>query len=268
MRNAANRLREWLEETHSVGFELRRHFFLRFFDSEFVSTPDQWRVVVAGAVGGLFSLSFVFTKTYYHKYLELNNLSDAGPFRTALLADVLFVITLAMVMIGLFATFEWPALFPGLRDYMALAALPIRMRELFVAKFTALFAVTSLATVATTLLPSLVLPAVAFGRYSGAIGIQVPAIFISTSLASLFVFFSLVSLQGVLLNVLPIRQFPRVSLAIQGILLSVLVCSITLVISIPSMQGWMDLRPSWAGWVPPVWFLGLDQFIVGNREPF
>src|SRR5712671_5136269 len=118
------RFREWIAETHSTGFELRRHFFLRFFDSELVSTPGQWQVVAGGALGILLSLSLVFTQAYYHKYVELNKLPTPEPQHLATIADVLFLIVLAMFLIGLFTTLQWPALFPGLRDYLALGALP------------------------------------------------------------------------------------------------------------------------------------------------
>src|SRR5204863_5018174 len=125
------RPREWIEETHSIGFELRRHFFLRFFDSDLVSTPGQWQVVAGGVLAVLLSLSLIYTQAYYHKYVELNKLPTPDPQRLATLADVLLVITLAMFLIGLFSTMLWPQLFPGLRDYLALGSLPIRMRDLF-----------------------------------------------------------------------------------------------------------------------------------------
>src|SRR5262249_29163616 len=32
-------------------------------------------------------------------------------------------------------------------------------------------------------------------------------------------------------------------------------------------QRSMNQRPEWIVWVPPAWFLGLDQVIAGNREP-
>src|SRR5260370_34363288 len=114
------RIRARLEETRSVRFELHRHFFFRIFDSEFVTSPEQWRVVAGGALGILISLGLVFTQAYYHKYLELLNLDDPQPYRLALLADVLFVVALVMVVVALFTTIEWPSLFPGLRDYLAL----------------------------------------------------------------------------------------------------------------------------------------------------
>src|SRR5712671_5425408 len=121
MRDALHNFRDWLEETHSTGFELRRHFFRRFFDSDLVSTPGQWRVVAIGALAILLSSSIIFIQAYWHKYMGLDEMPVPGPYRMALVGDALFLITLAMFVIGLFTTLQWPSLFPGLRDYLALA---------------------------------------------------------------------------------------------------------------------------------------------------
>src|SRR5580658_5288703 len=171
-------LTQWIAETHSSSFELRRHFFRRFFDSELISDPGQAKVVAGSALAIVLPLSFMYAQAYYHKYNMLDHLPDAGPYNRAALADLLFVITLAMTIIALFTTIEWPSLFPGLRDYLALAGLPLHMRELFVAKFTALLAFMSLAIVATTSLPSLVFPAVMSGAYGTHMLRQVPGIFV------------------------------------------------------------------------------------------
>ena len=138
MRDALSRVHEWLEETHASRFELGRHFFLRFFDSELVSTPGEWRVVAIGALAILLSSSIIFIQAYWHKYMALDGMASAEPFQMAVIADALFLITLAMFVLGLFSTLQWPALFPGLRDFLALASLPVRMRDVFAAKFAAL----------------------------------------------------------------------------------------------------------------------------------
>jgi len=265
MKSWGGLFRDWLEETHSVDFELRRHFFLRLFDSEFISTPGQWRVIAGGVVALLASLSIVYVPAYYHKYRVLADLPDPAPFHLAVLADVLFLITLSMALTGLFTTLQWPSLFPGLRDYLALAALPVRPRQIFVARFVALMAFAGIFILAVNLAPSFAIPAVMAGGYED-MRPQIPAILVSCSLAAWFVFFSLVAIQGVLLNVLPVRWFPRVSLALQGTLLTVLVCGFPLVFSVPGLQRWMGLHPAWIMYVPPLWFLGLDQVIVGHRE--
>ncbi|HEY4362450.1 MAG TPA: hypothetical protein VGN17_15860 [Bryobacteraceae bacterium] len=262
-----NNLHRWLSETHSGKFELRRHFFLQFFESEFTSSPGQAKVVAGGALGVLLSLTLVCVPAYYHKYRMLDLLPTDEPLQLALLADLLFVLASAAVASGIFTTLQWPALFPGLRDYLALAALPARARDVFIAKLSALLAFTLLAIVVVTILPSILLPLVVYGRYEEHIARQVPAIFISASLASLFVFFSLVSLQGVLLNLMPPRAFARVSLTIQAILLAILLCALPLVLATPELAPRMNLRPAWTTSVPLLWFLGLDQVIAGNTEP-
>src|SRR5579859_5483783 len=136
----AEMLRGWLDETHSRNFELSRHFFLRFFDSELISDPSQAKVVAGGVIGILSSLGLLLGQAYYHKYSLLTALDSPEPFQHAVRGDVLFVVTLTMVVTALFTTLEWPALFPSLRDYLALAALPVRMHEIFAAKFVALVA--------------------------------------------------------------------------------------------------------------------------------
>ena len=42
-------MREWLRETHGPGFELLRHFLLRFFDSDLVTAPGQTATALIGA---------------------------------------------------------------------------------------------------------------------------------------------------------------------------------------------------------------------------
>jgi hypothetical protein len=164
-----------------------------------------------------------------------------------------------MIVSALFTILQWSALFPGLRDYLALAALPVRMRQVFVAKFTALLAVAGVVIAGAALPPSVIVPATMAGRYGGSIGRHVPGIFSAALLGGLFVFFTLVALQGLLLNLLPIRLFPRVSLAIQGFLLALLLAGLPIVFSIPD-------RP-WPIYAPPLWFFGIDQLVFGNVEP-
>ena len=244
-------IREWIEETHGSRFELLRHFFPRFFDSELVSTPGQFQVVAFGAFAIFVSLSIIMTQAYYHKYWMLNALDSPDPYRLSALADHLFLITGAMVLAGLITAAEWPALFPGLRDYLVLCGLPLKTRDLFLAKFTALIAFMGIFIVGLCALPSIVLPAVMVGRYYTG-GPQFPVLFACMALAAWFFFFTLVALQGLLLNVTPPRLFPAVSLFVQGSLLIVLICVLPFVISIPGLYKYMDLRPWFALWLPPV----------------
>jgi hypothetical protein len=191
-----------------VNQELFRHFFRRLFDSEFISNPGQLKTVFGGIVGILASMGGVLAEVFYHKYLVLQGLDSPDPFRRALLADIVFLETFVMIAIGLFTTIQWTALFPTLRDYLALAALPIRMRDIFVAKFAALSALAGGILLTLTLAPSFILSAIAKGKYLPGTFFHIPALFVSSTLAGIFVFFSLVVLEGVLLNIVPVRHFP------------------------------------------------------------
>ena len=262
----AARWRAWIEETHSTGFELRRHFFRRFFDSDLMTSPGQWQVVFIGALAIVASLGIIMTQAYYAKYRALMEYETPHWYNLAALADHLFCIALSMVLTGLITALQWPSLFPGLRDYLALAGLPIRPRQIFVAKFTALVTFIGAFIVAINLMPSGVLPAVMAGRFQASGGERLIALFTSTTLAGLFVFFCLIALQGILLNIAPARHFPRISLFVQGVLFIVLLSAVPFVFSIPSLYPSMAQRPDYIWKLPPFWFLGLGQSLLATHD--
>jgi len=218
-------------------------------------------------VAVLLSFGVLFIPGLFKKYLVLGNLPTPRPYQLAMLGDILSLIVLGMALIGIFTALQWHSLFPGLRDYLFLAPFPTRLRDIFVAKFTALLAFAVLLIGCTTLPASVLMPMVFAGKYAGDTTPQIPAIFVSASAAALFVFFSLVTVQGVLLNTIPVRHFGRVSLAAQGTLLTVLLCGLPLWLSLLT-PGAIDQPPGWAIWLPPVWFLGLDQAMAGSSDPF
>ncbi len=268
MRERIERWREWNGRTHGAGFELRRHFFRRFFDSDLVTTPGQWRVVAAGAIAIFASISLAVTQSYYSKYLRLLELDSGEPYRLAMIADRLFFITLSMLLTGLFTTLQWTSLFPSLRDYLALASLPIRPSQIFFAKAAALLAFAGGFIFAVNLLPSFMLAGISEGRYQRDGFLSALTLLFVGVLAGLYAFFVLVVVQGILLNLVPHGWFTAVSLAFQGLLLLVFLCGVPLSLSIPGFYWAMDQRPDFAIWLPPAWFLALDQAILGNREEF
>ena len=272
---SAARLRLWWQETHSGQFELIRHFCGQFFESELLARPGQLKLLFGGVLSVLASLSILFLQAYYHKYLLLKHLDDFQPFRLAVLADALFFVSLTMAVIGLLTTLLWQSLFPERRDYLALGGLPLRMSEVFRAKFIALLGFVMLATIFLTAPPAIGMAWVMMPQRGtphfqefGGMSWHIPGLFLACLDAGLFVFFVLVTLQGVLLNVLPLRTSARVSLVLQGTLLIMFLAAIPLAIGIPKLTYSMTQRPDWAMWAPPLWFLGLEHVISSNTDPF
>ena len=66
-------IRGWWQRTHGADFELLRHFLLRFFDSDLITTPGP----------------------------------SPGPFREGVRADELWLLTLTMSIAGLLNAIQW-----------------------------------------------------------------------------------------------------------------------------------------------------------------
>ncbi len=121
-------MRDWLRETHGPGTELLRHFLLRFFDSDLVTAPGQTTTALIGAFSIFLPWFPLIVGPLRHKYAYFSSLAIPGPYRQAVRADELWLITLMMSAIGLLTAVKWQSLFPGLRDYCALGSLPLRAR--------------------------------------------------------------------------------------------------------------------------------------------
>ena len=262
-------MKKWLRETHGTIFELFRHFLGQFFDSDWITAKDATPAALFGAVAVLMQWMFVFVQPLKIKYEHLSRLAGPGPYRDALRADELWLITLMMCSAGLLTTVKWQSLFPGLRDYRALASLPLRPGQIFIAKLLALLAVSMAALLVLNLFPAVAFPAVSGGRWEfrRAPGGRVLAHVAACILGSYCVIFSMVGLQGVLLNVLPQRIFRRVTGALQGLLAFSFLLALVLSFSIDSRVVQTILRSGSWRWLPPVWFLGLRQTLAGDLDP-
>lgn len=262
-------MREWLRDTHGTSFELLRHFVLHFFDSELTTTPDQWKTPAIGAFSLLLPWFPLFAQPLAHKYAHFSALATPGPFQRAVRADELWLLTLMMSGVGLLTAIKWQSLFPGLRDYQVLGTLPLRARQIFQAKFLALLIVSTIAVVAINALPCLTFPLVSGGRWQINPSLADRFVVHAAALAAgcYFFLFGLLALQGVLLNLLPPRLFGRVSGYLQGVLVAAMLILIVLSFSIDTRFLPTALRPEISAWLPPVWFLGLYQHLLGDSDP-
>src|SRR3954447_8241723 len=234
----STRIRIWLTETHSPNVELLRHFLSRFFDSE-MSGAGEWQKVAIGIFAALVSFGIVAVRTYMERY---DRMQDAGLSAARVLQEIrgnqLTFVGLAMAVTALLTVLQWQSLFPSLRDCLALAGLPITPRQIFVAKSSALLIVFGVFVLAMNTLPAYLFGMVTSGRAPA------PANFAATAGGCVFIFFTLLAWQGVLLNVLPPRAFARVSLVVQAGVFMATLGAVPLVGRQPT-----------AWWWPPTWFV-------------
>jgi hypothetical protein len=261
-------MKKWLRETHGPWFELLRHFLSRFLDSDFITAPGQTSKMLIAGTPVFFLSFFLLVDPLYRKYAYLAALPGREACRQAVQADELWLITLMMSAIGLLAALKWQLLFPDLRDYRVLGTLPLRSRQIFGAKLAALVLVAMAALLTLNFLPTAIFPILSAkcceGDSSSAARAWAHA---EASLgACAFFFFGLVAIQGVLLNLLPPRAFGRLTRNLQGILAATMLALVVASFSVEPKMANALLRPAWARWLPPIWFLGLYQNLSGNRS--
>ena len=259
-------MRRWLRETHSQSFELLRHFVVRFFDSDLVTSREQWVTALIGAFSVLLPWFPILAQPLLHKYGLFSRMATPERYWAALRADELWILTMMMSAVGVVTAVQWQSLFPGKRDYQALGWLPLRPYRIFTAKLGALLLIITALVITLNAFPALVFPAVSHShwQYHPSMGAHIRVHAVVCAAACYFTFFALVALQGVLLNVLPPRVFGRVTGYLQGLLVALMLVLLVLSFSIQPRTVAALTRAEWWRWIPPVWFMGLYQVMLGD----
>jgi len=258
---------KWSARTHGTRFELMRHFLATMFDSEMFSVRHQWATLAVSAFALTVPAGLILLEAPSGRKLAISLTSAAAMAQ----ADRLSSLTLLMSITAILALLAWQSLFPSRRDYMALAALPVRSRQIFAARFACVLLLAAAITV------MLILPVAGAAPHwiklaDGSKWTPVStaaARTAATALECLFTFFSLVGLQGLLINLLPAKWLARWSGYLQGGLLAISVLA--------ALYSWFI--PEWRApdvprilraisWAPPVWFLALHEKISGTHDPF
>jgi hypothetical protein len=258
------------DETHGLHFELVRHFLARTFDSEMFSMAANrsggWtRVAISALSMALPAGMLLMDPPYYHQAID----PTPENLRAVAIADQLAVLTLVFSITGIVALLAWQSLFPSRRDYLALAGLPVRSRDIFSARFATVLLLA--AALVLAMLPGFQPPHTFTAQTLADVpaGLKILAHIASSGLGCLFVFFGIVALQGVLLNLLPARWFARVSTWAQALLIAVFFFGGLFSWAIVNWRQDMIARlPDFATFAPPIWFGGLHEAILGRHDPF
>jgi hypothetical protein len=263
------RIHSWLSQTHGAQFELVRHFVSSQLVNELTASGQVQRLAITalcvlGCVGPL------IVRLYTSKYAYLQSLDTGDLYLAAVRADRLFFIALSMITAGGVTVFQWQRLFPSRLDYLALKVLPVRMHQLFLARFLSSFLITLVVIADLNLATSFLFPFLTSGRWqTPSFGVRyIAAHALATFTAGLFTFFAIGAMQGLLMNLLPPCLFERVSVLLQAVLGTAFVAALPYVVEIPNWHLMIAAQPRWLLLFPPAWFLGWYETLLGSHNRY
>lgn len=249
---------------------LRKIFQNRFFENDGVSPGGGFQINVYQVLGVIVAIGLLIGFYVVMEFMGLSLRASTQEIEWAIRNLRLFICAYAFGVAGFAAVFEWDMLFPDRRDFLILAPFPISLRELVTAKFAALAIFLLLFAGAVNAATDLMmLLASALAPNLRATGIRlILAQTVATGGASAFAFLGVTAVQGILINVTPVKIFRRISPWIQMLGMSLMVIS---TLGFPAYAGLIrsgiEHQQRWLYLFPAAWFGGLYEMISGGGNP-
>ena len=237
---------------------LYRQFLLRVVDLESLSIEADVPRFLGQFAGVLMMFSMIQALG-----LLIHPIKSAADFLGMLWTVEQRMVFTTMLVTGLFAVISWDAIFPDRRDVMVLSPLPIHPRIILFAKMAAAGAVLGLAVLALNFAVGF-----AFCLILGGIPhflLILAAYFFTMAGASLLVYGSVLTVQGLIALLLPRRLFLRLSALLQIAAFGLFLCVYFLEGTITSPAAFA--RPGiqrLLAWSPPYWFFALFNQLIGR----
>ena len=255
----------------SPTLELARHFFREFFYLGFLTDAGAEsfiRLMISILAGVLSSASF-FPCCSSGSNTLLAALNSPEPYQRALLGDQLFLLCAAMFIIACVGTLVCQSMFPSEIDFRILTPLPVTRRAVFGAKLLALAGFTAVFVLVTSVATGPVFPAVSGGRWArGSLSTRMAAHSVASLLASTFALASILSVQGFIAVLVPRRWSRSASMTMQSAIACGLMLSLPFIVRAASQGAAIESRTAWWYAIPPAWFLGLEQVLLGSRDVY
>jgi hypothetical protein len=190
----------------------------------------------------------------------------------ATIPDEYFFIVLSMVVTGAAAVWRWHALFLDRRDYSNIVPLPVSLRRIFLGNLTAIFFLAVVLTLDVNAASFVLFPVAVVGSQVSlgvflkfAVGHAAAVV-----LASVFSFFAVFAIVGLLMAILPYALFRRISLYVRFLIALFFLALLATDFAVASFLAQLTRisKPA-VMMLPPVWFLGIGQTVWGNgHNPF
>ena len=225
--------------------------------------------VFLGALAGAIVSGLLLLRVFGIKYAALAGTRGSDAFGLTLAADTAFLLSIPMLAVAALTNVHAGALFPDDLDYRVCMVLPVRRATVFRAKLAALamFVSAAVLTVHVALLPLLLLMWGGEG-FGHALLVRLPVFVLAGLAASLATLTAVVTIHGLTLAVLPARMRPAALATLRSILLALIVVLVPLAVRLSSMGGALATHAAWLDAVPPLWFVGVEQVLLGRADPF
>lgn len=261
-------------------YQLTTHFYRGLFDFGILSDAgsDAFRRVLIGIVAVTVTFGLFLTRMYLGKYTALSEMfHDWGngyqlnrePYQLAVLGDGALVIAFPMLIVGFVVVLVSNSLFPDEIDCRVLLPLPVSKRSVFASKALAVMLFASLFAIAAhvAMMPLVVL--MWNNRWSdhGLLAWLVAHAF-ATLGASIVTALVIMAAAGALLICMPRSRLQVASIAFRGASLCGLVLAVPLACRLPTTGALIASESPLFYVVPPVWFLGVEQLLLGNATPY
>ena len=234
-----------------ITAQLTRHFFRSFFDNDVLDSDGETLTTVVRALSVVAAPGLILAFFLQNSYPQRSVWGR--------IEDQYFFVLFSFVAMGGVAIFEWETLFPERLDFLVLAPLPLRPRQLLGAKALALSAFMVMFLLAANLFGALMLPAVSKTAFWRMVWAQSVAV----GLAGVFAASSVIATGALLLCLLPAQLFRRVVCLLQVLgtaLLGLLLLSYARFGD--QMSPVLEQPGAIARYLPTIWFLGLYQQLL------
>lgn len=259
---------------------LTAHFFRGLFDFGILSDAgaDAVRRVLFGFVAVMMTLGLLVTRMYLQKYTELSEMfHDWGagyrltrePYQLAVLGDSALVIAIPMLIVGFVVVLVSNSLFPTELDCRVLMPLPVSKRVVFASKALAVTAFAGLFAIAPYIATVPIVLLMWNSRWADrGLFVQLAAHGLASVSASVAAALGIIAVAGVLLISVPRSRLQAASIAFRGLSLCVLVLSVPLACRLPAAGALIAGESRLFYLVPPAWFLGIEQLLLGKGTPY
>ncbi len=251
--------------TRSRFAVLTAHFFGRFFRNEVVDFEDQTKerlIAVLAILASILGWSASQMLVTYQLVPEA--------IATRSWQEKFYHLSLVMMFFGFLAVLLWDYLLPDRQDFVNLTPLPLRVREIFLAKLAAFVILAGVFSVGMSLMAApifgmmLTPPGVSVLRAAWHVAAHMIAVFA----ANLSVLFALLAVQFVVMTVLPAALARAVVAMVRFAALAGLILVFAILsLALNTFRGFPvdtvfqgDFLPRF----PPLWFVGLYERLLGN----